>query len=168
MSAPPLHRGGKPELKIFSYHRWSRYRSCGKRVTDSSQAVIISFVPTSFKSPHYLRPMRARDTAYFESYATDVFITPCLSPFSVEGCWQGENSVALINVAINFVYEYFSFVIYFSKIFFIKTIFQHFFPIIFFSTFFFSKHLFKICFLRVLLSMLSRLQRQNALYVSVL
>ena len=51
-----------------------------------SQAVIISFVPTSFKSLHFLRPMRARDTAYFESYATDVFITPCPSPCSVEGC----------------------------------------------------------------------------------
>ena len=71
---------------LFLYHRWSRYRSCGKRVTDSSQAVIISFVPTSFKLPHYLRPMRARDTTYFESYATDVFITPCLSPCSVEEC----------------------------------------------------------------------------------
>ena len=86
LSAPPLHRGSEPELKFFSYHRWSRYHSYGKRVTDSSQAVIISFVPTSFKSPHYLRPMRARDTAYFESYATDVFITPCLSLCSVEGC----------------------------------------------------------------------------------
>ena len=82
LSAPPLHRGGKPELQNFSYHRWSRYRSCGKRVTDSSQAVIISFLPTSFKSPHYLRPMRA----YFALYATDVFITPCLSPCSVEEC----------------------------------------------------------------------------------
>ena len=35
-------------------------------------------------------------------------------------CSQGENSVALINVAINVVYEYFSFVIYFSNIFFSK------------------------------------------------
>ena len=83
----------------------------------ASEGVIISFLPTSFKSPHYLRPMRARDTAYFESYATDVFITLCLSPCSVEGCLQGENNVALINVSINFGYEYFSFVIHFSKIF---------------------------------------------------
>ena len=37
--------------------------------------------------------------------------------------------MALINVAINFGYEYFSFVIYFSNIFF-----QHFFPKIFFPT----------------------------------
>ena len=202
LSAPPLYRGGKPELNFFSYHWWSRYRSCGKRVTDSSQAVIISFVPTSLKSPHYLRPMRARDTAYFESYATDVFITPWLSPCSIEGCYQGENSVALINVAINFVYEYFSFVIYFSKIFFIKTFFWNFIPKFFFQNFFskfffqnfffqnfkkffFSKLFFKIFFLllfskiffptsfqnsffKALLSMLSRLQRQNGLYVSVL
>ena len=132
------------ELKFFSYHWWSRYRSCGKRVTDSSQAVIISFVPTSFKSLQYLRPMRARNTAYFESYATDVFITPCLSPCSVEGCEQGKNSVVLINVAINFVYEYFSFVIYVFKIFFIKIFFLTFFSQNFFSTFF----LFKIFFLK--------------------
>ena len=43
LSAPALHRGGKPELKFY-------------------------------------------DTAYFESYATDVFITPYLLPCSVEGC----------------------------------------------------------------------------------
>ena len=129
------------------------------RVTDSSQAVIISFLPTSFKSPHYLRPMRARDTAYFESYATDVFITLCLSPCSVEGCWQGENSVALINIAINFGYEYFSFVIYFSTFFFVKNFFQNFcfkifFPKLFFKIFFlkcfsqnfFSKHFFPTSF----------------------
>ena len=46
----------------------------------------ISFLPTSFKSPHFLRPMRARDTAHFESYATDVFITPYLPPCFVEEC----------------------------------------------------------------------------------
>ena len=192
LSAPPLHRGGKPELKFFSYHRWSRYCSCGKRVTDSSQAVIISFVPTSFKSSHYLRPMRARDTAYFESYATDVFITPSFALF----CWwvlARRKRCGTINVAINFVYEYFSFVIYFSKTFFqnfffkiffpkcffnifspnffstffFQNFFQHFFPKIFFSKIFFQLF-FKIWFLRALLSMLSRLQRQNGLYVSVL
>ena len=38
----------------------------------------ITFLPTSFKLPHSLRPMRARDTAYFELYATEVFITPAL------------------------------------------------------------------------------------------
>ena len=70
--------------------------------------------------------------------------------------------MALINVAINFVYEYFSFVSHFSKFFFIKTCFQNFFCqncfpkfffqnffaklfyFIFFSKFFFSKLFFKI------------------------
>ena len=46
----------------------------------------ISFIPTSFKSPQSLRPKRARDTTYLKSYATDVLITPCLSPCFVEGC----------------------------------------------------------------------------------
>ena len=35
--APLLHRGGKPELKFCSYHRWSRYRSCGKRVIPTAR-----------------------------------------------------------------------------------------------------------------------------------
>ena len=99
------------------------------RVTDSSPSRDISFIPTSFKSPQSLRPIRARDTAYFKSYATDV-------------------SVALINVAINFRYEYFCFVIYFSEIFLSKLFFKIlskifswnffsiFFPKIFFSNFF--------------------------------
>ena len=60
-----------------------RYRSCGKRVTDSSQAVIYIFPPTSFKSRHSLRPVRARDTAYFESYTTDVF--PLFRPILSKG-----------------------------------------------------------------------------------
>ena len=103
----------------------------------------ISFLPTSLKSPHSLRPMRARDTVYFESYATDVFITPCLPPCFVKGCKKGKNSVALINVARKFRDEYFCFKIYFSKIFFVKTFFEHFFSN-FFSKFFFQNFFFKI------------------------
>ena len=45
-----------------------------------------SFIPTSFKSPQSLRPIRARGTAYLKSYATDVLITLCLSRCFVEGC----------------------------------------------------------------------------------
>ena len=41
-----------------------------------------------------------------------------------------------MNVAINFGNEYFCFVIYYSKIFFVKTFFQHFFFKIFFQHFF--------------------------------
>ena len=126
---------------------WRQARTKNFRTTDEADTAHVvselptarkpSFLPTSFKSPHYLRPMRARDTAYFESYATDVFITPCLSPCSIEG--QSEHSVALINVAINFFNEYFSFVIYFSKILFQHFFFQNLFSK-FFSQNFFSKN----------------------------
>ena len=80
-----------------------------------------------------------RATAYFESYATDVFITPCLPPCFVEG----KNSVALINVAIKFGDEYFCFGIYFSKIFFVTTFFE-----IFFFLFLSDNFFFKIFFLK--------------------
>ena len=56
------------------------------RTTDEAASRDISFLPTPFKSPHSLHPMREHDTAYFQSHATDVFITPCLSPCFVEGC----------------------------------------------------------------------------------
>ena len=108
---------------------------------------------------------------------------------------------------MNFGYEYFCFVIYFSEIFFVKTFFKHFIPKFFFQNFpkliffnfffkifspnffsqnfffqifffqifspqFFFKNLFsnffQHFFLRALLSMPPRLQRQNELYVSVL
>ena len=76
--------GASPELKfrttdeLDTAHMVASYRQLASRD--------ISFLPTSFKSPHSLRPMRARNTAYFESYATDVFITPCLPPCFVKGC----------------------------------------------------------------------------------
>ena len=66
-----LYCGGKPGTKT-PYHRQLASRDT-------------SFIPTSFKSPQSLRPIRARDTAYLKSYATDVLITPCLSPCFVEG-----------------------------------------------------------------------------------
>ena len=143
-----------------------------QRVTDTWQAVIhlLSRLCLNRHNPW----VRARDTAYLKSYATDVLITLCLSPCFVEGCQQGKNSVA-INVDINFGYEYFCFVIYFSEIFpklsklFFK-IFQNFFLKFFFSKFFLQIyfHMFSKFFLRALLSMPPRLQRQNGLYVSVL
>ena len=143
--------GASPELKFRTTdeadtaHVVASYRQLASRD--------ISFLSTSFKSPHSLRPMRARDTAYFESYATDVFITPCLPPCFVEGGLQAKNSVALINVAMKFGDKYCCFGIHFSKIFFPKFFFQFF---------------FNIFFLKALLSMPPRLQRQNGLYVSVL
>ena len=126
------------KLKFFSYHRWSRYRSCGKRVTDSSQAVIISFVPTSFKSQHYLRPMRARDTAYFESYALHCinrrfhyslsFALFCRRVLARRK-WSGTHQCCY-----KFWLWIFFFVIYSSNIFFQNFFFQN-----FYSNFFFSK-----------------------------
>ena len=121
----------------------------------------IYFLPTSFKSPAIFLKSNA-SARHFESYATDVFITPRLSACFVEGCQQGKNSEALINVATNFGYEYFCFVIYVSKIFFVKT-----FPKIFLPEFVSQNYFFKIflskLFLRALLSMPPRLQRQNGL-----
>ena len=128
--------GASPELKfrttdqVDTAHVVASYRQLASRD--------ISFLPTSFKSLHSLRSMRARDTAYFKSYTTDVFITPCLPPCFVEGCYQGKNSVALINVAIKFGDDYFCFGIYFSNIFFVKIFFEHFFCQNFFRTFFFK------------------------------
>ena len=79
-----LYRGGKLGTKTSSTdeadtaHMVARYRQLASPDT--------SFIPTSFESPQSLRPIRARDTAYLKSYATDVLITPCLSPCFVEGC----------------------------------------------------------------------------------
>ena len=73
-----------PELKLHTTdeadtaHVVASYRQLASRDT--------SFIPTSLKSPQSLRSVRARDTAYLESYATDGLITPCLSPCFVEGC----------------------------------------------------------------------------------
>ena len=73
-----------PEIKIHTTdeadtaHVVASYRRLANRVT--------SYIPTSFKSPQSLRPIRARNTAYLKSYATEVLITPCLSPCFVEGC----------------------------------------------------------------------------------
>ena len=73
-----------PELKLHTTdeadtaHVVASYRRLASRDT--------SFIPTSFKSPQSLRPIRTRNTAYPKSYATDVLITLCLTPCFVEGC----------------------------------------------------------------------------------
>ena len=67
-------------------------------------------------------------------------------PVLSKGAKQSKNSVALINVAINFGYEYFCFVIYFPKIFCVKTFSQYFFFQNFFFKFFFLNFFFKILF----------------------
>ena len=66
--------GASPELKCRTTneadtaHVVASYRQLASRD--------IFFLPTSFKSPHSLRPMRPRDTTYFESYATDFSSLP--------------------------------------------------------------------------------------------
>ena len=118
----------KPWLYLFSRLRSNRHITCVE--CERATLPILNHMPQTFSLLPVFRPVLSK---------------------------QAENSVALINVAINFGYEYFSFVIYLSNIFFIKTFFQHFFFKIFFPL------LFKICFLRALLLMLSRLQRENGL-----
>ena len=60
---------------------------CGKRVTDSSQAVI--YISPDFVELATFLACNASDTAYYESmpsaYAADFFIIPCLSPYF---CWR--------------------------------------------------------------------------------
>ena len=114
-----------------------RYRSCGKRLTDSSQAVIYFF--------SRLRSNRHNPCFQWERATLPIFnhIPQTFSLSCAVFCRRvlvRKNSVALINVAVNFGYENFCFVIYFSKIFC-----QHFFPKFLFSKFF-SKIFFQIFF----------------------
>ena len=84
--------------------------------------------------------------------------------------------MALINVAINFAYEFFRFVIYFSEIFFPKFFFQHFFSKFFFSNFFvtmfFPKFFFrlfkKFFFLRVSLDASPFTEKKRTLCICVM
>ena len=71
--------GGSPELKF----RTTNEADTAHMVASYRQLASpdVSFLPTSFESPHSLRPMRECDTTCFESYAADDFITPCLPPF---------------------------------------------------------------------------------------
>ena len=170
---------------------WRQARTKIFRTTDEADtAHVVSELPTACKPWLYLfaRLRSNRDiTCVRCERATLPILNHMPQTFSLLPVFrpvlskQGENSVAFINVAINFGYEYFSFVIYYSIIFFIKPFFQNFFfkiifPKLFFLKFFFFNYFpniffqlhFKICFLRALLSMLSRLQRQNGLYISVL
>ena len=74
--------GASPELKCCTTneadtaHVVASYRQLATRD--------ISFLSTSFKSPHSLHPVQARDTAYFESYATDSLL-PVFRPVLSKG-----------------------------------------------------------------------------------
>ena len=77
---------------------WRQARTKIFRTTDEADtAHVVSELPIARKpwlylfsrlrlNRHITGVQCKRDTAYSESYATDVFITPCLSPCSVEGC----------------------------------------------------------------------------------
>ena len=94
--------GASPELKFRTIDEAD---AAGKRVTDSSQAVIYLFSRLR-STRHVPRVQSQRATLPILNHiATDVFITPCLSPFFFKGCKQGKNNVALINFTINFGYE---------------------------------------------------------------
>ena len=80
--------GASPELKFRTTddadtaHVVASYRQLTSRD--------ITFLPTSFKSPHSLRPMLARDTAYFESYATDFSLLPVFRPVLSKGATKAK------------------------------------------------------------------------------
>ena len=67
--------GASPELKF----RITDEADTAHVVASNQQLASrdISFLPTSFKSPNSSRPMRARDTAYFKSYAIDASQDRC-------------------------------------------------------------------------------------------
>ena len=133
---------------------WRQARTKFFRTTDEADtAHVVSGLPTARK-PWYIFS-RLRSNCYITCVQCERATLPILNhmppTFSLLPVFrrvlskQGENSAALINVAINFVYEYFSFVIHFSKLFFIKTFSQNFFPK-FFSQTFFQNLFFKIFF----------------------
>ena len=114
-----------PELKLHTTdeadtaHVVASYRQLASRNT--------SFIPTSFKSPQFLHPIRARDTAYLKSYATDDLITPCLSPCCVE---ESKGSKAKIVGTYQYCYKFWLWIFLFCwfvcQNFFSKFFFQNF------------------------------------------
>ena len=123
----------------------SRYRSCGKRVTDSSQAVIHLF--SRLRSNRYNSCVQyERATLPILNHMAQTFsLLPVFRPILSKG--GSKAKIVWHLVAVNFVYEYFCFVIYFSEIFFVKIffskLFSKFFLQIFFSKFFLHIFFFK-------------------------
>ena len=132
----------KPWLYLISRLRWNRHISCVQ--CERATLPILNHMPQTFS------------------------LLPVCRPVLSKGAKQVKNSEALINFAINLAYEYFCFVIYFSKSFvfkfylhfflnfisniffyFISNIFLNFISKIFFKFYFqkfFSKFLFQIFF----------------------
>ena len=126
----------------------SRYRSCGKRVTDSSQAVIHLF--SRLRSNRYNPCVQyERAAPPISNHMAQTFsLLPVFRPV-LSKC-ASKAKIVWHLVAINFGYEIFCFVIYFSEIFIVKIFLQIFFFKIFFSKLFFfnffSKFFFQKCF----------------------
>ena len=128
----------------ISYDRWSDI------------AHVVSELPTARK-PWYISSPRLRSNRDIPCVQWERATLPILNhipqTFSLSFALfyrrvlARKNSVLLINVAINFGYEYFCFVIYFSKIFLSKL----------FDQIFVSKFFQKFFFFKVLLSMPPRL-----------
>ena len=158
-----LNRSGKSGTKIS----WSSIKQIplkyGKRVTDSSQAKKYIFSPDFFEVATSLTCNASAKLPIFNQCRVRMPQTFSLLPVFLPVLVDGNNSVALINVVINFGYEYFWF----------EFIFPNLFPIFFcellFSTFdfniFFPKLFFKIFIPRALPSMPPGLQRQNGLFM---
>ena len=72
----------------ISYDPWSDIAHVVSELPTARKPWYISFLPTSFKSRHSLRPVRTRDTAYFELYITDVF--PVFRPVLSKGANKGK------------------------------------------------------------------------------
>ena len=162
----------------ISYDRWSDIAHVVSGLSTARKPWDISFLPTSFKSRHSLRPVRARDTAYFESYeyTTDVF--PIFRPVLSKDASK-EKKCGTYRCCYKFWLWIFLFCNLFFQNFFVKTFFPNFFFKFLsqnfcykiFSQNFCFKILFQIFFPKffwVLLSMPPRLYRLNRLYVSVL
>ena len=134
--------GASPELKF-------------RTIDEADTAHVVSELPTASKPWYIFSPEFVQTATFLASNASvrhclfwiichRQFYYSCLSPCFVERCWQGKKSVSLINVDINFGYEYFRFVIHFSKSFFCQNFFPTFFPKIFFSKLFSQ-----ICFFNI-------------------
>ena len=114
----------------------SRYRSYGKRVTDSSQAVIRLFSRLR-SNRHNPCVQYERATLPILNHMAHTFsLLPAFRPVLSKGASKAK--IVWHLVAINFGYEYFCSVIYFPEIFFVKICFNIFFSKLFSQNFFFK------------------------------
>ena len=118
----------------ISYDRWSDIAHVVSELPTPRKPWYISFLPTSFKSRHSLRPVRARDTAYFGSYTTYVFFV--FRPVLSKGASKGK-----IVWHLSMLLKIWLWIFLFCNLFFQNFFFQ------FFSQNFFFLRLYSRCFL---------------------